>query len=337
MKIFPTFQELINNMLIAITIIIVLLGGVWLYMIQMPNVSFQGKAPPLNPVERKLFNNLKSHVALLATDLRHHLNLEPSKNHIIEQFRSYGYQVSLQEYQLLDKTYANIEVELLGKDKPEEIIIIGAHYDAVAGSPGANDNASGVAGILEIARLLSGQALSRTIRIVAFVNEEPPFFQTEAMGSLVYANRSAERGENIVGVIVLETIGYFRDEPGSQHYPPLINLFYPDKGNFIAFISNLSSRRLLRDAINIFRQHATIPSQGAALPAWIPGVDWSDHWSFWKNGYPAIMITDTAPYRYPYYHTAQDTPDKIDYEKITRVVLAVQKMVEALANRLVPF
>jgi len=327
-------MKIIKDMLIAITLILILLGGLWFYLIQMPNVSFQGKAPPLNPVERQVLNNLKTHIAFLANDLggRNLGNsLASSKNHIIELFRSYGYQISLQKYQVLDQTYANIEVELRGKKKPEEIIIIGAHYDSVVGSPGANDNGSGVAGILEIARRLYGQPLSRTIRFVAFVNEEPPFFKTEAMGSLVYANRSAEKGEKIVGMMTLETIGYFRDEPGSQHYPALINFFYPDKGNFIAFVGNLSSRRLLRKAIDIFRKHATIPSEGAVLPAWIPGVDWSDHWSFWENGYPAIMITDTAPYRYPYYHTAQDTPDKIDYEKMTRVVLSVQKMLEVLA------
>ncbi|KHD05675.2 aminopeptidase [Candidatus Thiomargarita nelsonii] len=323
-------------MLIAVAFTLILVGGLWFYMIQMPNVSFQGKAPPLNPDEREVLDNLKTHIAFLANDLggRNQDNsLTTSKNHIIELFRSYGYQVSLQKYQVLDQTYTNIEVELRGQKKPEEIIIIGAHYDSVVGSPGANDNGSGVAGTLEIARRLSGQALSRTIRFVAFVNEEPPFFKTEAMGSLVYANRSAEKGEKIVGMMTLETIGYFREEPGSQHYPALINFFYPDKGNFIAFVGNLSSRRLLREAIDIFRKHATIPSEGAVLPAWIQGVDWSDHWSFWENGYPAIMITDTAPYRYPYYHTAQDTPDKIDYKKMTRVVLSVQKMLEVLASQ----
>ncbi|OQY44072.1 MAG: hypothetical protein B6247_30735 [Candidatus Parabeggiatoa sp. nov. 2] len=357
MKIFPTFKEFINDMLIIITVILVLLGGLWFYMIRMPNVAFQGEPPPLNPVERELFDNLKSHVAFLASDLRgrnqnDNNSLTPSKNYIIDQFRAYGYQVSLQEYQAfvemyshlgakllaqyknLDETYANIEVELLGKDKPEEIIIVGAHYDSVAGSPGANDNASGVAGVLEIARLLHEQKLSRTVRFVAFVNEEPPFFQTEAMGSFVYAKRSATKAENIVGMIALETIGYFRDEPGSQQYPPPFSFFYPDKGNFIGFVGNLWSRRLLRQAIDIFRKISKIPSEGAAVPAFIPGVSWSDHGSFWKNDYPAIMITDTAPYRYPYYHTAQDTPDQIDYKKMTRVVMGVQKVVEVLANKL---
>ncbi len=350
MKIFPTFQGFINNMLIILCIILILLGGLWFYMIRMPNVSFQGKASPLNPAEREILSNLKSHVTFLAQQERNRYNLAFSKNYIIEQFRSYGYQVSLQKYQAfvemyshldaellsqyqnLDETYVNIEVELLGKDKPEEIIILGAHYDSVPGSPGANDNASGVAGILEIARLLHGQALSRTVRFITFVNEEPPFFQTDAMGSLVYAKRAAEKSDNIIGMITLETIGYFRDEPGSQQYPlPIISYFYPNRGNFIAFVGNLSSRQLLQQAIDIFRKNATIPSEGAALPAVIPGVGWSDHWSFWQYAYPAIMITDTAPYRYPHYHKRQDTPDKINYEKMTRVIMGVQKMLEGLA------
>jgi hypothetical protein len=353
MSIFPTFKVFIKDMLITFIVILVLIGGFWFYTIRMPHVSFKGEAPPLNAVERDIFQNVKSHVRFLASDLQgrnHHSNnhFASSKNYIINQFHAYGYSVFLQEYQpftklypdidtkriaqSLDETDANIEIELLGKEKPEEIIIVGAHYDSIGGSPGANDNASGVAAILEIARLLHGLTLSRTVRLVAFVNEEPPFFKTEAMGSLVYANRSAKRREQIVGMIALETIGYFSDEPGSQHYPQPLRFFYPNKGHFIGFVGNFSSSQLLRQAIDIFRKNATIPSEGAILPAFIPGVDWSDHGSFWKNDYPAIMITDTAPYRYPYYHRAQDTPDKIDYEKMTRVISGVQKIVEVFAN-----
>ena len=354
MKIFPTFKELIRDMLISFIIILILVGVLWFYMIAMPNTSFSGEAPPLNAVETELFKSLKSHVTFLASDVRgrnHHLNnsLAPSKNYIIDQFRSYGYHVSLQEYKAFPKsdsnmdmeltdeknqgeTYANIEVELPGKDKPAEIIIVGAHYDSLAGSPGANDNASGVAGVLEIARRLYGQSNSRTIRFIAFVNEEPPFFQRQSMGSLVYANRSAAKGENIIGMIALETIGYFSEMPGSQHYPAPLSFFYPNKGHFIGFVGNLTSRQLLRKSLAIFRTDAMIPSEGVVLPAIIPGVGWSDHWSFWKNDYPAIMITDTAPYRYPHYHTEQDTPDKINFEKMTRVILGVQNLVKVLAN-----
>jgi Zn-dependent M28 family amino/carboxypeptidase len=290
---------------------------------------------PLNPTEQESLAQLEFHIKSLASDARgrnHYLGntLIPARTYITEQFQAAGYEVLFQEYSFANITYANIEVELLGNEYPDEIIVIGAHYDSVIYSPGANDNASGVAAILEIARLLKRQPLSRTVRLVAFVNEEPPFFQTEAMGNFVYAKRSAASKENIVAMFTLETIGYFSDEPGSQTYPPLVSYFYPDSGNFIAFVSNLSSRQLLQQSIRIFKEQATIPAESAALPAVIPGVDWSDQWSFWQCGYPGIMITDTAIYRYPYYHTPEDTPDKIDYEKMTLVVIGVHKMIERL-------
>jgi len=151
---------------------------------------------------------------------------------------------------------------------------------------------------------------------------------TGNMGSYVYAKKIAEDKENIIAMFSLETIGYFSDETGSQHYPPFFNLFYPKKGNFIAFVSNLGSRGLVTKSIRSFREHSTFPSEGIAAPAFIPGISWSDHWSFWEHGYPAIMITDTAPYRYPAYHTSEDTPDKVDYEKMVYVVKGIEKMIQ---------
>jgi Zn-dependent M28 family amino/carboxypeptidase len=291
---------------------------------------------PLNPAEQESLAHLEAHINSLASDARgrnHHLGntLAPSRSYIAEQFQAAGYKVLFQEYSFANITYANIEVELLGNEHHDEIIVIGAHYDSVIHSPGANDNASGVAAVLEIARLLNRRPLSRTVRLVAFVNEEPPFFQTDAMGSFVYAKRSAARKDNIVAMFTLETIGYFSEEPGSQTYPPLMSHLYPDRGNFIAFVSNLDSRQLLQESIRLFKEQATIPVESAALPTFIPGVDWSDQWSFWQCGYPGIMITDTAIYRYPYYHTPQDTPDKIDYEKMTQVVIGVHKMIKGLS------
>ena len=152
------------------------------------------------------------------------------------------------------------------------------------------------------------------------------------MGSRVYARRSKARGENIVAMFSLETIGYYSDRPGSQRYPFPLGFFYPSTGSFIAFVSNLSSRALLHEVLASFRRHAAFPAEGVAAPAFIPGVDWSDHWSFWKEGYPALMVTDTAPYRYPYYHTAQDTPDRVDYERTARVVTGLHRMLRELAQ-----
>jgi len=152
------------------------------------------------------------------------------------------------------------------------------------------------------------------------------------MGSVRYARRSRERGENIVAMLSLETIGYYSDTPGSQHYPFPLSLFYPSTGNFLAFVSNLKSRSLLHDAIATFRRHARFPSDGVAAPAAIPGVDWSDHGSFWAAGYPALMVNDTAPYRYPHYHRESDTPDKVDYERLARVVTGLAVVVRTLAG-----
>ena len=214
-----------------------------------------------------------------------------------------------------------------------EIIVIGAHYDSVFGSPGANDNGDRVAATLALARRFASAKPKHTLRFVAFVNEEPPYFLSGEMGSLVYARRCKERGDKISAMISLETIGYFSDAPHSQTYPsPGLGVFYPKVGNFIGFVSNVKSRPLLRRVIALFRKHAKIPSEGAALPAFIPGVSWSDQWSFWQQGYPAIMVTDTAPFRYPYYHSSNDTPDKLDYDRFTLVVSGMEKVIEKLTN-----
>ena len=180
--------------------------------------------------------------------------------------------------------------------------------------------------------MLKDAKLSRTIRYVAFVNEEPPFFQSDKMGSVVYAKRCKERGEKIVAMLTPETIGCYFDEPGSQKYPSILGWFYPKVGNFIIFVGESESGSLVSKCVGLFRQYAQFPSEGGAAPKSIEGVGWSDHWSFSRHGYPALMITDTAPFRYPHYHTARDTPDKCDYDRMARVVEAVARVVEHLAN-----
>lgn len=234
-------------------------------------------------------------------------------------------------YDLRGRACHNLEVEIRGA-RPE-ILVVGAHYDSVSGSPGANDNASGVAGLLALARRFAGKPCGQTLRFVAFVNEEPPYFQTEEMGSLVYAKRCKARGDPITAMISLETIGYFSDAPRSQVYPsPGLGLFYPTTGNFIGFVGNLPSRALVRRAVGLFREQEKIPAEGAALPSFVPGVGWSDQWSFWQCGYPAIMVTDTAPFRYPHYHSSTDTPDKLDYDRFALVVSGIEGVITELAK-----
>ncbi len=288
--------------------------------------------------KKSLFKtNLKGHVQQLAgaigeRNMQNHQALTQAAQYISHQFESFGYDVNRQTYSIKEKSASNIIAEIKGTNDPEEIVIIGAHYDSVLTSPGANDNASGVAALLELARLMKSSKPKRTIRFIAFVNEEPPYFLSHQMGSYQYAQQAYERDENITAMASLETIGYFSDEPNSQKYPAPFKFFYPDKGHFIAFIGRVGDKKSVKNSIEIFRKQAAFPSEGVAAPNWIPGVSWSDHWSFWKYGYSAMMITDTAPYRYPYYHSAKDTPEKLDYSKMARITSGLQQVFFELAN-----
>lgn len=307
------------------------------YVTSMPGRSYEGPLRQLTDIEEESRERLKKHVSTLAErigerNIKHYDSLKASLEYIENILQVEGFQVAEQEYSVGGKPVKNIEAEIPATQKPEEIIIVGAHYDSVSGSPGANDNASGVAALLELARNFKEQGPERTLRFVAFVNEEPPYFQTEEMGSRVYARRSRERGENIVAMISLETIGYYSDAENSQVYPFPFSVFYPSKGNFIGFVGNTSSRTLVRRAIRVFREDAAFPSQGVAAPGWLTGIGWSDQGSFWKEAYPAIMISDTAVFRYPHYHRRSDTPDKIDYDRMVRVVSGISRVVRNLAQ-----
>ncbi len=306
-------------------------------MTAMPDQSWSSTVPPLSSQEQLIQDNLKRHVGMLAGQIGernvwHPEALAAAALYIRQTLEDLGYEVHVQSFESRDLTLQNLEVELLGDSASQEIIILGAHYDSISGTPGANDNASGVAAMLEIARLLAGNSYSHTVRLVAFANEEPPFFYSDEMGSRVYVARSRQRGEQVKAMLALETIGYYSVQSDSQNYPMPFSLFYPDTGNFIGFVGNLSSRRLVRQAVGAFRSSTAFPSEGVAAPGWMMGVHWSDHWSFWQAGYPAIMITDTALFRYPHYHAATDTPEKIDYESLARVTQGLADVVSKLAG-----
>jgi Peptidase family M28 len=330
---------------LRITIVVVaILVLLWWFGMRMPgkNVSAAG---PLSPDEVVLREELRANVQKLAGEIGernmwHYAQLNAAADFIEDSFSRTGLRTRRESYQMRGQSCHNIETEIPG-NRPE-IIVIGAHYDSVFGSPGANDNGSGAAAVVVLAQRFAareternppGRTPNKTVRFVAFVNEEPPYFLSGEMGSLVYARRCKERGDKISAMISLETIGYFSDAPNSQTYPsPGLSVFYPKVGNFIGFVSNVKSRAVLRRVIALFRKNAKIPSEGASLPAFIPGVSWSDQWSFWQNGYPAIMVTDTAPFRYPYYHSSNDTPDKLDYDRFTLVVSGMEKVIQELAN-----
>jgi hypothetical protein len=279
----------------------------------MPGKSYAGPLPPLNGEHRALSLRLRLHVAALAANERN-TDLETPARYIEHALKDF----STQQFRSGGRMVRNIEA---GAGD----ILVGAHYDTVPGSPGADDNASGVAVLLELARLVPAG-----VRFVAFANEEAPYFLGPEMGSLVYAR---ERAAKLRAMFSLEMLGYYSDAPGSQAYPAPLGMFYPDRADFIAFVGDLGARALLRQAIGIFREKATFPSEGLAAPSFIPGVAWSDHWSFRKHGFPAIMITDTAFYRYPHYHRASDTPDKLDYERMARVTLGLAEMLNEFTHQ----
>ncbi|MGH7274356.1 MAG: M28 family peptidase [Nitrospiria bacterium] len=260
-------------------------------------------------------------------------NLQAAGHYINETLRGHGYSVEYQPYLVEGKEVRNLIATHPARHLHEERIVIGAHYDTVDGSPGADDNASGVSGLLELARLLSGRPSAKTLKFIAFTNEEPPFFRTRQMGSRVYARRAKEQGEKIVAMICLEMIGYYRDRKGSQQYPPGLGFFYSDTGNFISIVGHLRYRSLLRKIKVAFQEHSALPVESIAGIGLIPGVDFSDHASFWREGYPAVMITDTAYYRHPHYHSVSDTIVTLDYQRMAEVVKGLYHVVIALAQQ----
>jgi len=314
-----------------------LLVGALSWMTTMPESSSVGELPPLSDREREIEGRLRVHVQALAGGIGERNVFRPDRLHAAAAYLEstlvdLGHRVDSQPFESLEVPVRNLEVEHPGRSASDGILVVGAHYDSVLGSPGANDNGTGVASLIELSRLLARRDLPRTVRFVFFVNEEPPFFTTGHMGSLRYARRCRERGERVAAMFSLETMGCFSDEEGSQQYPFPFRFFYPSRGNFIGFVGNLASRHLVRRAVGSFRRQASIPAEGAAVPGWITGIGWSDHWAFWQQGYPAAMVTDTALFRYEHYHSPLDTPDRIRYGHLARVVAGLEKVIVDLAN-----
>ncbi|WP_267877661.1 M28 family peptidase [Massilia sp. IC2-476] len=294
-------------------------------------------APATSP---ELSTRLRAHVQAIASKEHNTATpreLEQAARHIETTLESYGYRPRKQEYQADGQKVRNIEVSVsntVAGAKPERIFIVGAHYDSARGAPGANDNGSGTAAVLELARLLKTMQPSRgtEVKFVFFVNEEPPYFMGEEMGSMQHARELRQSGQNVAGALILETIGWYSQEKNSQKLPPGLEKQYPSTGNFIAFVGTLESSALVRQALAAFRAQSDFPAEGLAAPAHVMGVTLSDHSSYNRHGYPALMITDTAFLRYPYYHTAEDTPDKLDYASMARVVKGLARTIDSLAG-----
>jgi hypothetical protein len=325
------------SFIIVLGVFLAILLAVGAFMTWMPGHSHQGPLPPLTPDEAQLESNLKGHVTMLAgtvgeRNTQRYQELRRAEEYLRGRFTALGLPVHEQSYQADGRQVKNLWVEMPGARQPKEIVIIGAHYDSPPDSPGADDNASGTAALLELARLLRDSKPGRTLRLVAFVNEEPPFFQTDLMGSRVYAAEAARRRDMITAMMSLESIGYFDETPGSQRYSFPLSLLFPDSGDYIGFVGNIGGRSLLRRTVDTFRRTCRFPSEGVVAPEFFVGIGWSDHWSFWQEGYPAVMVTDTAPFRNPHYHESSDLPDRLDYGRLARVTAGLGRVVRELAK-----
>jgi len=316
-----------------------LLGAGSLYATAMPGRSHRDALRSESPAMRAAAVELKAHVAGLATVVGERRvgagdSLTRARDYVASELgtiaSAVNANVGLESLGREGSEAANVIMDLRGKSS--DLVVIGAHYDSVPDTPGANDNASGVSVGLYLAKQLSGGHFRNSLRFVFFANEEPPYFQNPGMGSLAHARGCAARGERVVAMLALESLGYYSEEPKSQRYPWPIGLLYPDRGNFVAFVGNLGSRSLVRESVRSFRANAQFPSEGAALPGGIPGVGWSDHWSFWQSNYPAIMVTDTAVYRDPNYHQDSDVPSNLNYGYMARVSVGLLDVIRELAG-----
>ena len=325
----------ITAALLVFMLLFVLPASILMWMTSVPGRSHQGPLPPLTESERQLAARLEAHVRTVASEphnLKYPEALERSAGYIEKTLTGLGYDVHRQVFAARGQSVRNIEAVVEPKG-PARTLVVGAHYDSWLDAPGANDNGTGTAATIELSRLLadlSGRTGLR-IRFVLFVNEEPPFFKTGQMGSLVYARRLKASGEPVLGMISLETLGFYSDSENSQHYPPPLGMLYPTRGDFLAFVAMTSSRGFLRRAVGDFRDGAAFPSVGGTAPGFVQGIDWSDHWAFEEQGMPALMVTDTAPFRYPHYHSPSDTPDKVDYARLARVVSGLERMIRRWA------
>ncbi|ATB33750.1 M28 family peptidase [Melittangium boletus] len=323
---------------LAATVGLVGLGGLAVvgYGVGRVSPSPESPARPCTP-GRVEPERLRAHVRTLSEtfvprDHRHPENLERTADYLVEALTRAGGRVRSEPYTAGGKHYRNV-IATFGPES-EERLVIGAHYDAAEGAPGADDNASGVAGLLELAARLGARPPPMRVELVGFTLEEPPHFREATQGSKVYARSLREQGVKVRAMISLESLGYYSDAPDSQSYPvAALKWRYPSQGHFIAVVGRTEDQALIATVHGALRAERGLASESLAAPRGLEGVDFSDHASFWDEGYPAVMVTDTALFRNPGYHTSEDTWDRLDYERMARVVQGVQCAVEALATR----
>jgi hypothetical protein len=259
--------------------------------------------------------------------------LDKAASYIKARLTAYGYRPTEQVYVAEGREYRNVLASIGPETAPR--FIVGAHYDVAGDQPGADDNASGVAGLLALARLFREheQDLNKRIDFVAFTLEEPPFFRTRMMGSYVHAKSLRDSNADVLGMVALEMIGFFSDQPRSQGYPlPFMNLFYPSRGDFIGIVGNYTSSWLIAHFEKAM-ERASMGVETLRAPSLAVNVHLSDHINYWKFGYPAIMVTDTSFYRNPHYHTSSDSVETLDFERMAEVVKGLYWSILGLTAR----
>lgn len=322
---------------VLLSLLVIAVAALASRLVVLPIQPLHGPLPPLSDTERALALRLEQHVRGVASvphNTRTPSALEQTALYIEGQIAQLGLVPRAQAFEVDGAVVRNIEIvfEATQHAAAAQTLVIGAHYDSALDTPGANDNATGVAALIELAASLAVDrpVSALRLRLVFFVNEEEPYGKTEAMGSLRHGKALVASGETVKGMIALETLGYFPDRPGTQRLPVPFRWIYPDKGNFVAFVGLPGAGRFLRAALTAFRAAQRFRSTGTIVPAFVEGADLSDHWAYHQLGIPALMITDTAPYRNPFYHQPHDTPDTVDYASLARITGGLDEMVRAL-------
>ena len=316
-------------------------AGLLVYAVVWPLQPYGRRLPDLSRDEAALAGRLRDHVAAIASvphNIDHYAALEAAACYIERQLVAMGHRPRPQAFTAAGWPVRNIALTLepAGVTQPASgsgipTVLIGAHYDSSDDSPGANDNGTGVAALVEIARTFADTPPANArLHIVFFVNEEAPWGKTEHMGSLVHARSLVAAGERLDGMIALETLGYFSQARGSQKFPFPFGLVYPDVGNFVAFVGLPRARSFVLRSLRAFRAETRFPSIGGIAPGFLDGIDLSDHWAYDTCGFPAMMITDTAPFRNPYYHTRGDLPETVDYDSLARITAGLARMLRRL-------
>ncbi|MDX2288494.1 MAG: M28 family peptidase [Hyphomicrobiaceae bacterium] len=331
-------DAMLTSLAVAGLAIVLLVAFALDYAIVFPRHHRGDEPTALSRLDADLAGRLDAHLKAIASrphNLFYPDALEASALQIEARLGALGLVPARQVFKVDGHDVRNIEVtfEPQSPDEGPQLgtIVIGAHYDSPDDSPGANDNGTGVAALIELARLMTEMPPPRhRIRLVFFVNEEAPWCKTPDMGSWQHALRLRRDGERVVGMIALETLGYFSSRPGTQAFPTPFNWVYSDRGDFVAFVGLPRSRSFLRTALAAFRETGAFPSIGGVAPGFIPGIDLSDHWAYDQHGFPALMITDTAPFRNPYYHQTNDTPDTVDTASLARIVVGLAGMVRKI-------